>query len=214
MTRSIRLMLACTPFAAAPAFAQNLVQHGSFESPALGAGNWGIYPAIPGWTLVLGGGAEVQNNVAGAPYAGEQHVELDGNDNSAIEQAVPVVSGATYRFTWAYSPRPGVSSASNGVSVFVDGNLVGTSAADGGALSDTAWTVYQLVVPASGPTITLGFRASGTSDGVGGYIDDVTLSLVAPPPSAAAVDASSNATLALMALALAAAAALSLSRRG
>jgi hypothetical protein len=90
MARPIRLLVACAALLALPAFAQNLVQNGSFETPALGSGNWGIYPAIPNWTLVSGSGAEVQNNVAGAPYAGEQHVELDGNDNSAIEQAVPV----------------------------------------------------------------------------------------------------------------------------
>ena len=119
MARPIRLLVACAAFLALPAFAQNLVQNGSFESPALGSGNWGIYPAIPNWTLVSGSGAEVQNNVAGAPYAGEQHVELDGNDNSAIEQAVPVVPGATYLFTWAYSPRPGVASTSNGVAALV-----------------------------------------------------------------------------------------------
>ncbi len=212
MARPLRLLAACAAFVAAPAFAQNLVQNGSFESPALGSGNWGIYPAIPNWTLVSGGGAEIQNNVAGAPYAGEQHVELDGNDNSAIEQAVPVVPGATYLFTWAYSPRPDVASASNGVEVLVDGNVIGISAADGTANTDTVWTVYQLLVPANGPTITLRFRAGGTSDGAGGYIDGVALSPVAAPSTP--VDAMSDAMLAMMALALAAAGALALTRRG
>lgn len=212
MARPLWLLAACAAFVAAPAFAQNLVQNGSFESPALGSGNWGIYPAIPNWTLVSGGGAEIQNNVAGAPYAGEQHVELDGNDNSAIEQAVPVVPGATYLFTWAYSPRPDVASASNGVEVLVDGNVIGISAADGTANTDTVWTVYQLLVPANGPTITLRFRAGGTSDGAGGYIDGVALSPVAAPSTP--VDAMSDAMLAMMALALAAAGALALTRRG
>ncbi len=212
MGRPLRLIAACAAFVAAPAFAQNLVQNGSFESPALGSGNWGIYPAIPNWTLVSGGGAEIQNNVAGAPYAGEQHVELDGNDNSAIEQAVPVVPGATYLFTWAYSPRPDVASASNGVEVLVDGNVIGISAADGTANTDTVWTPYQLLVQATGPTITLRFRAGSTSDGVGGYIDGVALTL-ASAPSATAVDAMSDAMLAMMALALAVAGALALTRR-
>jgi hypothetical protein len=212
MARPLRLLAACAAFVVAPAFAQNLVQNGSFESPALGSGNWGIYPAIPNWTLVSGGGAEIQNNVAGAPFAGEQHVELDGNDNCAIEQAVPVVPGATYLFTWAYSPRPDVASASNGVEVLVDGNVIGMSAADGTANADTVWTVYQILVPANGPTITLRFRAGGTSDGVGGYIDGVALSPVAAPP-AKPVDAMSDAMLAMMVLALAAAGALALTRR-
>jgi len=182
MTRSIRLIVACIAFAAAPALAQNLVQNGSFESPALGSGNWGIYPAIPGWTLVSGGGAEIQNNVAGAPYAGEQHVELDGNDNSAIEQAVPVTPGAAYVFRWAYSPRPGIASGSNGIEVLVDGNVIGLPAQDGTGNADTVWTVYQLAVTAGGPTMTLRFRAGGTSDGVGGYIDDVALTPLAVSP--------------------------------
>jgi hypothetical protein len=213
MGRPLRLLAACVAFVSAPAFAQNLVQNGSFESPALAPGNWGVYAAIPDWTLVSGGGGEIQNNVAGAPYTGAQHVELDGYDNSAIEQAVPVVPGATYLFTWAYSPRPGVASASNGVEVLVDGNVIGISAADGTANTETVWTVYQLLVPANGPTITLRFRAGGTSDGAGGYIDGVALSPVAAPP-AKPVDATSDAMLAMMVLALAAAGALALTRRG
>ncbi|MBP8006997.1 MAG: hypothetical protein KA019_00815, partial [Burkholderiales bacterium] len=71
---------------------------------------------------------------------------------------------------------------------------------------------YQLLVPAIGPTITLRFRAGGTSDGVGGYIDGVALSPVAAPSTP--VDAMSDAMLAMMALALAAAGALALTRRG
>jgi hypothetical protein len=147
------------------------------------------------------------------PYTGAQHVELDGYDNSAIEQAVPVVPGATYLFTWAYSPRPGVASASNGVEVLVDGSVIGFNAADGTANADTVWTAYQLLVPATGPTITLRFRAGGTSDGVGGYIDGVALTLAAAP-SATPVDAMSDAMLAVMVLALAVAGALALTRRG
>lgn len=182
MARPLRLLAACAAFVAAPAFAQNLVQNGSFESPALGIGNWGIYPAIPNWALFSGSGAEIQNNVAGSPYAGEQHVELDGNDNSTIEQAVPVTPGAAYLFRWAYSPRPGVASGSNGVQVLVDGNVIGLLDQDGTGNADTVWTVYQLAVTASGPTMTLRFRASGTSDGVGGYIDDVSLRPIAASP--------------------------------
>nr|MBP6368963.1 hypothetical protein [Burkholderiales bacterium] len=126
---------------------------------------------------------------------------------------VPVVPGATYLFSWAYSPRPGVASASNGVEVLVDGNIIGISAADGTANADTVWTPYQLPVPATGPTITLRFRAGGTSDGAGGYIDGVALTL-ASAPSATPVDAMSDAMLAMMVLALAAAGALALTRRG
>ena len=213
MVRSMRLLAACAALVAVPAFGQNLVLNGSFELPALGAGSWSVVP-VPDWAPVSGSGVEVQNNVAGVPYAGSQHIELDGYDNSGIEQSVPVVPGGTYRLAWAYSPRPGVAQASNPVDVLVDGAILLTNAADGTANANTAWTVHQAQLVAAGPAITLGFRAGGTSDGVGGYIDDVSLTLVALPRAAAPVDASSNATLALMALALAAAGVLALSRRG
>lgn len=212
MVRSLRIIAACATFVATGALGQNLVTNGSFELPAVGAGGF-VVGAIPDWTLVSGSGAEVQNNAAGAAYAGSQLVELDGYDNSWIEQSVPVTPGATYQFAWAYSPRPNVALASNPVDVLVNGTIVLTNTGDGTGNAGTVWTTHQTQIVAAGSSIVVGFRGSGTSDAVGGYIDDVSLTLVKPPRSAAPVDATSDAMLALIALMLAAVGVLGLSRR-
>lgn len=180
MTHPLRLLAACAALAAAPALAQNLIQNGSFESPALSAGSWGVYPAgIPNWSNTAGSGLEVQNNAAGAALAGSQLVELDGYDNSGMAQTVPTQPGAPYLFTFGYSPRPGVDALSNAIQVFVDGNLVASIAHDGTGNADTVWQRYSYGVTATGSAMTVEFRASGTSDGVGGYVDDVTLAPIA-----------------------------------
>jgi hypothetical protein len=174
-------LVACATLATAPALAQNLIQNGSFESPALGVGNWNIFPGgIPNWSITTGSGIEVQSNVAGTALAGDQLVELDGSDNSGMAQTVATQPGAPYLLAFGYSPRPGQGSLTNAIQVFVDGNLVANIAHDGSANADAVWLRYSYAVTATGPAMTIEFRASGTSDGVGGYVDDVTLTPIAP----------------------------------
>lgn len=158
----------------APVGAQvDLIVNGGFESPAIAGGSFQIFPSIPGWTTTIGGGIEIQNNVAGAPFEGAQLVELDSTSNSGMQQAIATSSGATYELNLAYSPRPGVGIASNGVEVRVNGALVDTIAADGTGLNGTVWTRFTYAVVATGTSTTIELRATGASDAVGGYVDDV-----------------------------------------
>ena len=62
----------------------NLVVNGSFEEPAISG--WGVFNSIPGWTKLSYYGIEVQNRVAGSPYDGNQHVEMDSYGSSAMRQ--------------------------------------------------------------------------------------------------------------------------------
>ncbi len=187
--------------AAATAGAQtNVLVNGSFEQPTLSVGEFAVVSSIPGWTTTSGSGIEVQNQAVIAGFQGSQIVELDGNDNSGMQQVAPTEAGVTYTLSIGYSPRPGFALATNGIEVRVNGVTIDTIAQDGRALSAALWTRFAYPIVAAGTSTTIELVAVGTSDGVGGLIDDVRLTT----PGAAPVPALSSNLLALLALLLAA----------
>jgi len=150
----------------------NLVTNGTFEATAVSSGTYVTLGSIPGWT-----GAptiEIQNHIAGSPFAGNNFVELDSTANSAMYQDIPTTAGLTYTVSFAYSPRPGVAASSNGINFLWNNALVQTIAMSGLGLADTAWTVFSFNLLATGATSRIGFAATGTSDSLGGYLDNVT----------------------------------------
>jgi hypothetical protein len=175
----LRLSLAAAALALAPLAAQaNLLTNGGFESPALAFGSWSVFGGIPGWAATFGPGIEIQNHAAGAPYEGMQLVELDSYGNSGMAQTVATTAGGQYLLSFAYSPRPGVGSASNGIELWIDGLLLDSFTAAGGGA--TSWSVRNYALTGDGAT-TVEFRAVGTSDSLGGYLDDVRLTSVPEP---------------------------------
>jgi hypothetical protein len=138
--------------------------------------------SVDGWT---GGahGIELQDNVAGAPSTGllnDNFVELDSNANSSMSRTI---GAGTYDLSFLYSARPGVPQGSNGISVFLNGALLnppGNLDLAGGA--NTAWTTQTAHFTATAGS-TLMFAATGTSDSLGGYIDDVKLTTAVPEPA-------------------------------
>jgi hypothetical protein len=173
----LRLSLAAAALALAPLAAQaNLIVNGGFEEPALSSGSWGVYSSILGWTATSGSGIEIQNNAAGAPYQGAQHVELDSHygtqTNSGMAQTVATTAGLQYLLSFAYSPRPNVGSTSNGIELWIDSVLLDTFTAAGGQA--TSWSIRNYAITGDGST-TIEFRAIGTQDSLGGYLDDVRL---------------------------------------
>src|ERR1700712_1648478 len=111
--------------AAVPIVAQaNLLVNGSFEDPLIADGTYGLFTSIPGVSLASGGFIELQRNIAGSPYDGLQFMELDSTANSSVYQDVTTAIGAPYSLRFAYTPRPGVGAASNGVDVLIDGNPI------------------------------------------------------------------------------------------
>jgi hypothetical protein len=164
----------------------DLIVNGSFENPALRPGSWQVFSSIPGWTSpTVGAGIEIQNNVAGSPYDGNQHVELDSNFNSLMTQNIQTTNGQSYALSFAYSPRPGVSDNSNGIEVWWNNVLLGTITASGVGLSNTNWQLYTYTISGTGND-TLQFVAVGISESYGGYIDAVSLNTTATPLPAAA----------------------------
>lgn len=158
----------------AVAGADELLTNGGFEAPIQGNPSWSIYFAIPGWTTIAGGGIEIQTSLW-TPFEGVNYVELDSWSNSVMEATgVTTVVGQSYHLSFAYSPRPGVSAASNPIDVFWEGGLLASITAAGG--SNTVWTVYDFDVIAHTTAASLMFQSSGINDSLGGFIDGVSLS--------------------------------------
>ncbi len=173
----IAALLAVPMFANAEV--QNLVINGGFEATAQANGTWNIYQNIAGWT---GGaaGIEIRNNVAGAASEGLNFVELDTTQNSSIFQTVQTTAGNNYTLTFDYSPRPGVAANSNGIEVLWNNNSLGSFTQAGAG--QHVWSSQTLNLLATGSTSTLLFRAIGTSDSLGGSLDNVRLTATSPVP--------------------------------
>lgn len=160
--------------------AASILINGSFEEPNVPTGTFAVFPSIPGWVSTMGDMLiEVQDHVAGAPFDGAQHVELDVFNNSNMVQSVSTVGGQAYSLSFAYSPRPLVSASSNPIDVFFDGALIASLTGVGS--TQTVWQVFNFITTASGTSAALEFRAGGTSDSFGGYLDAVSLEPLSTP---------------------------------
>jgi fibro-slime domain-containing protein len=166
----------------------NLVQNGGFENPVLDSGTWGLFPEgdLLGWMIDWIYGSEgtptleIQNNVAGASYEGNQHAELDGNHPVGMYQVIETIPGETYDFSYAYSARPGRDAEDNKIWVEVQ-NYAGATvygvadhSVDATETSDTVWTTYSGSFVADSKA-TIMFNDMGTDTSFGGYIDAVSL---------------------------------------
>ena len=165
-------------FGASSAANANLIVNGSFENSSVNSGSWTVFQTILGWTTISGRGIEVQDNVVGAAFHGAQHVELDSHNNSAMEQLVTTNSGDSYFLSFAYSPRPNQPALTNWIEVLWNNNLIGSFTGIGS--NQTHWSFPKYTVVGTGLD-SLVFRAAGTSDSLGGYIDAVSLNPVPEP---------------------------------
>lgn len=182
--------------------ATQLIANGSFEDPDIGSG-WSVFTSIPDWDTVSGPGIEIQHDgvISGVntPY-GDQYVELDShyvgedmkynldhNTNSAMMQIVDTELGSEYDFSFAYSPRPGVSAESNRLRVQWYGwdgnNLQGAALwtrdfwADGA--NGAYWTTFQETLSSAlfgqYSQVALVVSAWGDDDTVGMFVDNFQL---------------------------------------
>ena len=174
----------------------NLLVNGGFEATAQGNGSWNIYANLPGWT---GGaaGVELRNNVAGTASEGQNFVELDTTVNSSITQNVATINGAHYDLNFTYSPRAGVGAASNGIEVLWNNQSLGTIAQQGG--SGDNWQSFHFDVTGAASSSSLSFRAVGSSDGLGGSLDNVRLTSAVPEPETYAMMLAGLGAIGLMA---------------
>jgi hypothetical protein len=158
----------------ASAIPTELITNGGFEDPA--TSGWAVYAAIPGWDQTTSCGIEIQNNVAGAPHSGDQFTELDSHCPNAIGQDVATVPGFPYTVSLWFSARPGTSIADNVLQTSWNGIVVGNESADGTGLVNTAWNQYTYQVTGGpGTTTRLLLADAGSSNSLGTYVDDVSV---------------------------------------
>ena len=168
----------------------NLVVNGGFESKVVNSGSWVNVGSIPGWTWVEGPGTgiEIRNNAVGAAHGGSNYIELDTTGNTTIEQTFSSLSaGGFYELSFWYSPRIGQAASTNGIGVAWNGVALTATPITGNGGDANAWTAYRFTVQALGGTDTLRFSALGTSDTLGGNLDDVSLTAQVPEPATGAL---------------------------
>ncbi len=171
-----------------------LVQNGDFESPVV-SGSYGMFSAITGWQAAFGL-IEIQasnawfggRQVSGQAMSGNQFVELDADENGGMFQDISTIIGNNYLLSFYYSPRNGIDgnsfpASTNQIDVFWDGSLVKSISDDGPSTVTNNWRLVEVSVQAQSQTgfSRLQFNAAGTSDGVGGLIDLVSVTEVPEP---------------------------------
>lgn len=161
-------MGAASPSAAVTTFITN------FDSQTFANGTQ-VVSSIEGWQ---GGalGIEVQTGgVFGAPKSPGNLVELDTTGNSSMFRTI---DAGIYTLTYRYSARPGAVIATNGIGLYVGDALLRTMASSGlignTPKANTSWLTFTTTFTAQQAT-TLTFAALGTSDGLGGYLDNISL---------------------------------------
>jgi hypothetical protein len=168
---------------AAPAAAVNLLTNGGFEEPtSVQPGTYSIFNTVPGWTSTLGAGIEIQDHIAGLPFAGQQFLELDSDNNSNALQTVNTVPGGSYLLKFEYSPRPGIAANSNGIRIFFNDVLIDEITGNG--QSETVWSSHAYDLTANSSISILAFQAVGISDSYGGYLDNIELEEILRAPGA------------------------------
>jgi hypothetical protein len=181
--------------------ATELVQNGSFEYPEINNPpyNWDAIPSgatglewtvdwyDPSftWSTTAPSPAllEVREQKLATAYDGDQFVELDtaygspprGSEPASvtISQSIAACPSGLYTLRYAWAPR--ADHADNQVEVMWNGSSLATHSADG--TGGTSWTGEEhayLAGPSSGP-FTLAFRETGTAEGLGMYLDAVSV---------------------------------------
>jgi hypothetical protein len=185
----------------------NIVVNGSFETTPTTINNPGVayYNAIPGWSLdpnSQGGfqgpaAIEIQRNIAGTPFDGQNLLELDSHGVSGIFQDLTTVVGQTYKLEFAFSPRPqrhprspifSWGTTQNILNVKWGNDAVDTLTRNGAGLTDTEWKVYTYDLVATSTTTRLSFNNfTERSDTFGTYLDKVSVRAVTVPEPATMV---------------------------
>lgn len=182
-------LIAVSALFSVPAQATTIVQNGSFEefeTTQLNGGGWNVYNSIPGWTTVSGAGIEVQTNPTLDTIDaqdGRAYVELDSNNNSLMSQIVSLDIGS-YLLKFFYSPR-NATTGDNGIDYSIAGMTGGISGPSADPLTAVGfWTeISALFRVTTAGNYALNFEATGTSNSLGGFVDNVSIAAV-PVPAA------------------------------
>jgi hypothetical protein len=180
---SIGMVIAMASLAmAAPPPPTDLVLNGSFEFPVTGGDStWVVYPngtSGLGWNVAAVNpsfmdGLEIQHNTYSSAYQGLQYAELAGSKNDTIWQNIPTVSNGIYILKYVVAPRPGftgnqIQVSWNGVPIYTTNFTL--------APSPIAWlTRGAILAGGPGSTTELRFTQLGPDDGIGAFLDAVSV---------------------------------------
>jgi hypothetical protein len=189
----------------------NLIQNGSFESPAINNGSWTVVPGknyrsadntknatkyMLDWDTDLTSGVEVRRNVAGVAQDGLNFIELDSHFGHFNSATFDNNSGANSTNSWisqsvdtddgqiyhlSYYYSPRGGVASDSNGIDVYWNTLKLKGNTGFSASGHVWQRWEFDVEGTG-TDTLKFAAFGTADTYGGSLDDVSLVAAVPEP--------------------------------
>lgn len=162
----------------------NLLVNGSFERGAVEDAFAATFSSdeVPGWTapddrIEIQDGALIGQQAS----SGGQWLELDTSGGAAVDsvhQDIETEAGQTYELAFSTARRPSTSAETNDVEVFWNGDLIATVRSE-----STSWKTHVFEVTGTGGTDRLEFREpAAANDGVGGWIDSVTLKAIATPP--------------------------------
>ena len=159
---------------AASASQANLLVNGSFETP-----NDAIdfTTSIPGWTATAG---VIETAYAGTygviGQDGAKVLELDALGNSTIQQTFSLATTTSLNVSFLYAAREFYEGSTNDFDVLLNGVVV-ASLRD---LTNTQMQTYTFTGAGVAGVNTISFAAVGSSDGLGGIIDNVAVSTPGP----------------------------------
>jgi hypothetical protein len=171
-----------------------------FENPQ-NALDWQVYENFGNWATTSGSGIEVQTTgaVGGvSARSGDQYVELDSDNERGGLQGQPKnssmttklnLAGGSYQLDWYYQPRTNTP-GDNTISVYLAGaseglfdNMLISVSSISSVVGDWMKVTSYFFVDGTDNMYALTFRAEGTSNELGGFVDDVSVSAV-PVPAA------------------------------
>lgn len=155
----------------------NLVDNGSFES--------GTTTVLTGWVIKNNGTVDFSYE---SPQNGLRFIDLDNIKvagartlNGTISQSIEGTGLVNLSFWYAAnSTNPGSTNEVKFELAFSIGKVKGSVL--GSSVNGTEWQRHtQLVDLGTGGTANLSFTAAGAKDGIGGYIDNVSITAVPEP---------------------------------
>ena len=137
-------------------------------------GVWTKEPDTAGIELQFGGTAGATRNPG---PSNRVKVELDSHSNSGMFYTF--LEDGIYSLDFFFSPRPGRPESTNGLLVLLNDAVKFQFAGDGG--DTTNWSQAFVGPFSASKGDKLIFRAAGTSDSFGVYVDDITVRAVPEP---------------------------------
>ncbi len=199
----MRISCVCSAVVAVAAMAgsalgANLVSNGSFENPGFTGGSddgGGVYfytrdmgvNGVTGWEHAAGLAYLRSRPVSNGWVAqdGDYYVEVESGFSASIMQSFATEVGATYELSFAYAANPVAPGNDDAVRVLWNGSSV--DVVDGASSeSFPVWTLHTYTVVATSTMTTLSFEDAGLGAAYnGGYLDNVSVTLVPAPGGAA-----------------------------